>query len=256
MLQINFYGGIPIKSFPILFILISIFFQLTYYGCDSIEGPEETVIFEPSDDPLKPLAVGNYWEYHQWYISPDWADTVRREVISKHDIIVDGVYVEAFGIQRFYYLAGPDTNDVIWLYADGSIPDDHQGYYLVGGIKHENPSIEEFKLELQYKYPGVEGETWQISGLSYNYESKEFSTQATRTMELIGTNETFETEFGRFEGCYVYRHASLRPLDLSIFYWYMKPGIGNVGVILTGPGEDDEEVVGGKWTLIDYNIDN
>ncbi len=210
--------------------------------------------FIPSSQPLIPLEVGNFWEYHQWRISPDFADTVREEVLSSHDIVANGVKVLAFGLQRFRKNQGPDLENVVWLYANGKLQSSDSGYYLVGGLKHGELSAEKYNLELNYKYPGETGDNWQISGLSYNYQTGEFSPQQTENVKLLGINATFETDYGRFEGCYVYGHYSLGLADINYYNWYIKPGIGIVGGELRWPPELDEGEVFGQWTLIDYKL--
>tara|TARA_R110002124_G_scaffold109723_2_gene263122 strand:- start:3097 stop:3852 length:756 start_codon:yes stop_codon:yes gene_type:complete len=247
-----------------------------FIGCDLFNNEQAKLPGE-----LVPLAVGNYWDYHRWYLSPNIADTIREEIKSEHTFVVDGVEQKMYGYQQFYlqqpkratsgssllaflenkqssapfrYKNDVSTPDYQWLRANGE-----DGLLSFGGI---SPSDTLLLRSMQYRYPTKAGEQQEFPTLSYSFSKLQFSVQDTITIETIGTNETFESEWATYKGCYVYRFQEVGKED-AVYIWdhyvYIKPGIGIVAVDTRqhySGGEDPEDLTIGQWILIDHQLND
>ena len=261
-----------IKS-PLITLLLSAFF-LT--GCDLFNTEPK----KPTGE-LVPLAVGNYWDYHRWYLSPNIADTIREEILSEHTFMVDGETQKMYGYQQFYpqqskrvpkgssllaflenenglsshtyYKGSTSGPEYEWLRANGE-----NGLLSFGGI---SPADTLLLKNLQYRYPGRAGEQQELPTLSYSFSELQFNVQDTITIETMGTNETFESEWATYKNCYLYKfsESSRDPVYFWDHYVYIKPGIGIVAVdtrqYFSG-GEDPEDETIGQWILINYQLNN
>jgi hypothetical protein len=226
---------------------------------------------------LVPLAVGNYWDYHRWYLSPNIADTIREEILSEHTFMVGGTEQKMYGYQKFYpqqskripqgssllafleneygsspayYKGNTSEPEYEWLRANGE-----NGLLSFGGI---SPADTLILKNLQYRYPGRAGEQQEFPTLSYSFSELQFSVQDTIAIETLGTNETFESEWATYKGCYVYRFQEVGKED-AVYIWdhyvYIKPGIGVVAVETIQVTSDIPNDKVGQWVLIDYQLD-
>lgn len=230
---------------PLITLLLSAFF-LT--GCDLFNTDPK----KPTGE-LVPLAVGNYWDYHRWYLSPNIADTIREEIFSKHIFVIGGLEKQVYGYQRYNASITDPEIDYQWFRMN-----DEEGSHLAGGISAVDTLIQQ---NIVYKYPEDAGQMWDYSGISYNFESGNFSITDTISIEVISLNDTFETEFGSYKGCYVYRYSEIGKGD-GVYHWhhyvYIKPGIGIVGVetrdFLGSENYEDSPEIVGQYILIDRSI--
>jgi hypothetical protein len=246
-----------------------------FSSCDLFNTKQEK---QPGE--LVPLAVGNYWDYHRWYLSPNIADTIREEIMSEHTFVVDGVEQKMYGYQQFYlqqpkratsgssllafleneqrpaqnsfkYRAADSAPDYQWLRANGE-----GGLLSFGGI---SPSDTLLLRNIQYLYPTRAGEQQEFPTLSYSFSKLQFSVQDTITIETIGTNETFESEWATYKGCYVYRFQEVGKED-AVYIWdhyvYIKPGIGVVAVETIQLTSDIPNDIVGQWILIDHQLND
>src|SRR5690554_6433270 len=154
-------------TFSIL-IIFAFFTACGLFGGEDDEKPKELI----------PLEVGNYWDYHRWYISENIADTIREEIVAKHTVLINGQNTIVYGYQqvpkesiakqvlgeapilgsnRFFYgqrmqksLSDPEYQ---WLRANGK-----NGLLSYGGI---SPTDTLLLSALQYKYPSETGEKVQ-----------------------------------------------------------------------------------------------
>lgn len=229
-------------------ILVSVILVVLGLSCDLFNNEQKIVSGE-----LMPLAVGNYWDYHRWYISPNIADTIREEVLSEHTFSLDGIEQKVYGYQRFNTAIENPEIDYQWFRMN-----DEEGSHLAGGISAVDTLIQQ---NIVYKYPEDEGQMWDYSGISYNFESGNFSITDTISIEVVSLNDTFETEFGSYKGCYVYRYSEIGKGD-GVYHWhhyvYIKPGIGIVGVetrdfLMSENYEEDPRIIG-QYILIDRSI--
>lgn len=229
--------------------LISIFLILivTCTGCDLFTN-EQSISAE-----LIPLQVGNYWDYHRWYISPNIADTIREEILSEHAFMIEGIEQKVYGYQRFNATLSDPEIDYQWLSMNNE-----QGYSIVGGISEADTLVQPGSY---YKYPTSVGQLWEYSGISYNFESGQFSNSDTLTMEVVSLNDTFGTELAKYKGCLVYRYSEIGKGD-AVYHWhhyiYIKPDIGIVGVetrdFLGSENYEKNPEIVGQYILIDRNI--
>jgi hypothetical protein len=223
-------------------------------------------------DAVVPLEVGNYWLYHRWYSVPTIADTIREEVLSRHEFSIEGESHTIYGYQRMFHRSGNDVpengagyslargvNDVYplswmarpsidyqWLRANGT-----DGLYSFGGISAADTLL---LRNIHYKHPDHVGESWEYSTIAYHFRDQQFSVGDTIDIEVVGMNEDFETDFGHFKDCYVYRFSEIS-WD-PVYHWnhfvYIKPGIGIVGVETRRMHEPEDLI--GQWILIDHHI--
>lgn len=249
-------------------------FLLTLTACDLLGIEDDS----QDADVLVPLAVGNYWEYHRWYSDPALSDTVREEVLGQHEVGLEGTTYTAYGYRHLFREesgwtipndgAPAQTADAAvgsMLYTQRSSPPDYQwlrangekGLISFGGLSPTDTLIVE---ALQYKYPTQVGDEQEYPTLSYDFNERQFSIQDTITIETVGTNETFESEWATYEGCYVYRIPEIGRED-AVYWWdhfvYIKPGIGVVAIHTQehfSEGKDPEDLVIGQWILVDYQL--
>lgn len=250
-----------------------IYISIVFFVCGSCEllgGKDDKIASE-----LIPLEVGNYWDYHRWYLSPNIADTIREEITGKYDFIIDGISQSAYGYHQLYP-GGSTQNKIPAMLADRgntitssiykleAVDPEYQwlranveeGLVSIGGI---SPTDTLILKAMHYKYPGKAGDETEYPTLSYSFQDLEFSVQDTITIETIGTNETFESEWATYKGCYLYRftETSKDPVYIWDHYVYIKPGMGVVAVDTRqhySGGEDPEDETIGQWVLINYQF--
>lgn len=192
-------------------------------------------------DVLRPLAVGNWWEYEIRYI---WTDTLRYEVRRQVPVSVRGESYTAFAFNLVPFPAG--VPEYYWLYRNGE-----NGLYLMGGIA-ETDTL--FINELEYRYPAKVGETWQVPQLAFSRSSFEFYVSDTLEITLVDDAREVETPAGAFR-CYVYKF-SLKPAEDVAAVWdyfmYYQPRVGLVmqKAVSQKSNETKEELI-----LIDYEVD-
>jgi hypothetical protein len=217
-------------------------------GCDLFNNEQKIVSGE-----LIPLAVDNYWDYHRWYISPNIADTIREEILSEFVFETNGDELKVFSYQRYNTSIADPVIEYQWFRMN-----DEEASHLAGGISDIDTLIQQ---NIVYKYPEDVGQIWDYSGISYNFESQVFSIKDTISIEVVSLNETFETEFGSYKGCYVYRYSEIGKGD-GVYHWhhyvFIKPGIGIVGVetrdfLMSENYEEDPRIIG-QYILIDRSI--
>lgn len=229
-----------------LFTLLIILTFIT--SCDFLNNEPKKLSGE-----LIPLAVGNYWDYHRWYISPNIADTIREEIFSEHSFVIEGVEQQVYGYQRYNVAIANPEIEYQWLRMN-----DEEGSHIVGGISSTDTLIQK---SIYYKYPESVGQSWDFFAASYNFNSSTFFVIDTIAIEVISLNDTFETEFASYKNCYVYRYSEIGQGD-GVFHWhhyiYIKPGIGIVGVetrdfLMSEDYEENPRIIG-QHILIDRNL--
>ncbi|MEX0719127.1 MAG: hypothetical protein WD059_00580 [Balneolaceae bacterium] len=229
--------------------IISMVILVFFFGnsCGLLGEEDE----KPKD--LIPLETGNYWDYHRWYISPNIADTIREEILSKHTFLIDGQQENVYGYQRFYLTEDKSEIEYQWLRMN-----DDEGSHIMGGISVADTLIQK---NVYYKHPESVGQSWDFFAVSYNFDSNTFSIRDTITIEVISLNDSFETEFASYDNCYVYRYSEIGQGD-GVFHWhhyvYIKPDIGIVGVetrdFLGSEDYENNPRVTGQYILIDRNL--
>ncbi len=210
---------------------------LMFVGCDHTTEP--TPINE-----LRPLAVGNYWRYISWNISPDLTDTLIVEIINELPLGYNGTNFDAF-VETGYFV-NSEPASWLWIYDNAS-----DGLYFFGGV---SPTDTLIVKELWRKYPGQAGESWLVSLMIYrSLTTFKFEIADTQKVDLIATNEPFETPLGNLR-CYVYRYPY--PVSDDVFpewdaFEYYAPGIGLVGMVVKS--RLDGRLLGQR-VLYDYRV--
>lgn len=233
-----------ITSFIVLSVILS--------GCGLLESDndEPLQLLESPEVELIPLAVGNYWVYDMWYNEPTWRDTIRNEVFSMHNVIVENTKVRAYGTYLFSLNTPPEEDTLISLSANGS-----EGYYVIG---FEAPLDSLNKLAeggLRYKYPANPGDAWEHTTIVYNVIEQKLRIGETRTVTLVDTTKTVETEADIFENCFVYIFQDFRIATLLYHHIYIKPKVGIIGVdTFEADNPNDTSSLYGQQRLLEYDL--
>ena len=228
------------KSFRSALLLQPCFVFLGLAACMQATDPSQSI----DTSVIRPLAAGNYWKYARWYISPNIADTFSVHITRKVPVTHEGKSFDAF--TESVILSDGKLPSWEWLYGN-----DDGGLYALGGIA----PTDTFVLKtLHRKYPGKSGESWLVFNLTYRLSStKKFEILDTLMVDLLTTDELFETPAGTFE-CYVYRYTYDTGDDVFI-KWdvleYYAPGIGIVGEVFKSQFDGD---IKQKSVLIEYRV--
>lgn len=228
---------------PILVLIIA--------GCDLIEADEELNELLPPETVLIPLAVGNYWVYDQWQVEPTWRDTVRNEVLTVRDVVIENTKIRAYGTHRFRFDDRPRTDALISLSTNG--PEGHYGL----GFEAPFDTLNKLSSGLRFKFPANTGDRWEYTVVAFNIAEQQLRIGNTRTIELIDTTKTVETLVGTFENCYTYVFNDFRTASLLYHHMHIKPEVGLVGVdTYEADNPYDTNVLYGQQRLIELSLKN
>lgn len=204
------------KWIPVLMLILA--------GCGAVDAENELDELIRPDVELIPLAVGNYWVYDQWQVEPTWRDTVRNEIMSMHDVIIENTRIRAFGSYRFRYDERPREDALISLLANGL-----EGHYSLG-FEAPYDTLNRLSNGLRYRFPANPGEHWEYTVIAFRPADQMLRIGNTRTIELIDATKTVETPIATFEDCLVYTSFDFQTASLIRHYIYIKPEVGLVGV--------------------------
>lgn len=194
-----------------MFRFITILLFLAFSACGLL-GEDK----KGQPDELRPLAMGNWWEYEVTYSSIK--DTLRYEVRKVETVSIEGETYTAFGWNLVPF--PENTPEYYWLQRNGE-----NGLYTMGGIADTDTL---FVNELSKKYPAEVGETWRVPQLAFSRSNLEFYVSDTLEITLVDNDRQVDTPAGTFL-CYVYKF-SLFPADdvptLWDYFMFYKPGTG------------------------------
>jgi hypothetical protein len=213
-------------------IIYFVVLVLLLMGCkDNSDNP---VISKPVEyDTLVPLNVGNYWLYQGYYLNDDGS--------------VDFPQNDKFGFIVQKYGAN-STNYQMYRCGEDFVPIDDTPYNLYGGSKlvYENKNgfyysgiIRKDTLvitfnDLIFSYPAEKGKS--VSGHVFYYSTagnySNVPDDIITDYTCISTDSLFTTPLGDFR-CIVYKmaYADLEPLYRAEVYYFIKPGLGIVGMV-------------------------
>jgi len=220
---------------PLLILL-----ALLLAACDGLGSGDER-------EPIRPLAVGNYWAYTlDYFVFP--TDTFRVEITRAVELPHEGRRVQTFA-EQFFNVDG--TLRVGW---EKLLFNRAEGLYQQGGLAEADTFL---TRTLAYKYPAKVGETWPFVRYGYDRFTQKFVITDTLTMTLVATDEEIETPAGTFT-CYVYNYSFLPADDVATpwdVYDYFAPGVGNVAQIIRNqPRYDSEGNIVQEAYLYDYRV--
>lgn len=233
---------LSLRKYLVLYSIVLLF----SISCNIFNANDhETILMTlpKADQELIPLAVGNYWIYDQWQIEPTWRDTVRNEVLTIRDVVIENTKIRAYGMYRFRYDEQPREDALISLETNSP-----EGYFSLG-FDAPLDSLNKLSNGLRYKYPASVGDAWEHTALVFNVVDQKLRIGNTRTIELVDTTKTVETPAATFENCYVYVLNDFRTLSTLVHYLYIKPMVGLVGVD-TFAGDD----LYGQQRLLEYHL--
>ncbi len=221
-------------------IIVSMIILVLLFGgsCGLLGGDDS----KKKSDELRPLAVGNWWEYEYNLFS--LKDTVRYEVAKEIQVPWGGTSYTAYGYNRVPL--PPEIPEFYWLNRNGEA-----GLYQMGGIA-ETDTL--FTNNIRRWYPAEEGQTWEVPRLSFSRDSLNFYVSDTLDVTLVDTNREIETPAGTFE-CYVYKftiefEGVLRGWD---YYMHYSPGVGLVAQISTSEGKPEN--IKEEMYLMNYRVE-
>lgn len=243
----------------LLFLSCESPFSPTDDGDDDTSKPEEPppcVVLSAGTPQMQPLAVGNYWVYHTWFITPNLVTIWREEITSSHQLDCLGGSFTAFGFKHVEHTQNnPRIPGAEWLSANSD-----RGLEGVGAISKSDTAI---LVSPRFKFPASLKETWDFETPNFNSTLDKFTSVSTIVTELVDTSAVFSTEFAYYENCLVFRYPE-KGTDDAVYelhhYIYVKPGIGIVGrrtrdVLFVEDVDDPNLRIVGEWTLIDHNIE-
>lgn len=201
---------------------------------NSIVEPEPEKI-----DPLIPLAIGNYWLYQSYYLNPDdgsinYADTW------KFGFIIDDTLTQIINGKRVLNYKFFNCGEELKPYYDkpgsftGSklIYQDKLGMYYSGMERYD--TLKASFNELIFPYPVQKGDV--AIGHEFYYSTTGNYLSGTDDMiqryTCVSTDSLFSTPVGDFK-CIVYKmvYYGIVTLSQSEVYYFIKPGIGIVGLV-------------------------
>ncbi len=216
--------------------LVLILLAIIVASCGIFDSDDERV----QEDVLKPLAIGNWWEYEvQRFSEPD---TLREVVFEKIEMTIGSESFISFAWNS--EIDWGDFTEYRWLARNGE-----QGSYLMGGIADTDTL---FINALQYKYPAEIGDSWEVPQISFSRTDHQFYISDTLSITLID-NQQIETPAGKFS-CLVYNFQVSMGYDVADYfdyYLYFSPGIGLI--MQEERGLRNQNVIS-KLVLIDYYL--
>ncbi len=217
------------KNITILsFVLVT----LIMIGCkdNSVEPqPAETLI---------PLSIGNYWLYQGYYLNDDGSVNFPQD--HKYGFIIDDTVLQIINEDRIVNYKFFNCGEELKPYYDkpgsfeGSklVYQNRFGLYYSGTEKYD--TIKMTFNDLIFPYPVEKGKS--VNGHMFYYSTlgnnanvpDEIITQYT----CVSTDSLFTTPLGDFR-CIVFKiaYADFEPLYRDEVYYFIKPGIGIVGMV-------------------------
>lgn len=220
---------------------------------DEPAAPPRCVVMSSSTQVMQPLAVGNYWVYHTWFITPNIQSVLREEITRSHDIECLTGKFRAYTTRIFrHYENTPLIPGAEWLVANSD-----RGLESIGAIAKNDTLL---LVSPKYQLTTILSEKWLFELPNYDARLDTFFSVEKFEMQLIDTDGVFTTDYGHFENCHVFRFEE-NGKDDAIYTWhhyiYFKPGFGMVGrrtrdVLFAEDVDDPNLPIIGEWTLIDH----
>ena len=216
-------------------ITITLFALLiaTITGCH--KNPVEPVEYKP----IIPLSVGNYWLYLEYDLNSDGSGGTPSQwkfgFIIQNPLVQTPAVLNSTNYQM--YRCGEDLkpiDDTNYLLYGGSklVYQNENGFYYSGIIRKDTVTMA--FSDLIFPYPTERGRS--VSGHVFYYNNSGNSSnvpdEATTQYTCVSTDSLFTTPLGDFR-CIVYKMVwqDLEPLFRDEVYYFIKPGLGIVGMV-------------------------
>lgn len=217
----------------ILFITVLILISCSADGDNPIT-PEEPIGY----DTLIPLNIGNYWLYRQYELEPDGSGGTPDEwqfgfvIDGTMTLLIDGDSTKCFKLYSCWEDLKPFYDKPGSFEGSKLIYHDKDGIYYSGIERYDTLKIKFNDLIFPYQVEKgeiVNGHVFYYSILG-NYSNA--PDDAITEHECISTDSLITTPVGEFH-CLVYRMAyeDFPPLFRSEIYFFVKPGLGIVGLV-------------------------
>lgn len=218
-------------------IIFYVLITLIMFGCkDNSVEPLPPVEYKP----LIPLSVGNYWLYRGYTLNPD-NGSVNFPDQHKFGFIIDDTVSQIINGSRIVNYKLFNCGEELKPYYDkpGSFEGSKLIYQSRNGVWYSG--IEKYDTvkmsfnDLIFPNPAIKGES--VSGHVFYYSTtgnySNVPNEATTQYTCISTDSLFTTPLGDFR-CIVYKMAwqDYKPLFRDEVYYFIKPGIGVVGMVL------------------------
>ena len=212
----------------IVILLLIVFIQ----GCDSTEPP----IVE--NEPLIPLDVGNYWLYREYELNSDGTGGIPA--LKKFGFIIDDTLSQTINDIRVTNYKLFNCGEELEPYYDkpGSFEGSKLLYQSIEGIYYSG--IEKYDTlkmaynDLIFPYPVIKDQS--VSGHVFYYSTlgnySNVPDDAITNYTCVSTDSLITTPLGAFR-CIVYKmaYADFEPLFSNEVYYFIKPGLGIVGLV-------------------------
>lgn len=200
---------------------------------------ENPVVPEPVKlEPLIPLSLGNYWLYRSYELNSDgtggrpslWKlgfiiDDTVTQVINGESILNYKLFICDTTLKPSYDKPGNFQGSKL-IYQNGN------GFYYAGTEKYDTVKIS-FN-DLIFPYSAKKDETFTGHYFYYSNAGNAFSIpdDATTQYTCVSTDSLLTTPLDNFR-CAVYKMVILdfEPLSRAEVYYFIKPGLGIVGMI-------------------------
>ncbi|MDP3682385.1 MAG: hypothetical protein Q8S01_00490 [Ignavibacteria bacterium] len=200
---------------------------------------ENPVVPEPVKlEPLFPLNLGNYWLYRGYNLNAD--GTVRSLCLWKFGFVIDDTVTQVINgesilnyklfrcdstLKPFYNKPGSFDGSKL-IYQNGN------GFYYAGTEKYDTVKIS-FN-DLIFPYTSKMNETLTGHYFYYSNVGNLFNIpdDAVTQYICVSTDSLLTTPLGDFR-CAVYKMVTLdfEPLSRAEVYYFIKPGLGIVGMV-------------------------
>jgi hypothetical protein len=219
-------------------ILYAAVLMLMFIGCnnktDNIVTPEPVQY-----DTLIPLHIGNYWIYKGIYLNNDGSEK-DMAITYKNGFVIDDTVTQVInGKGTLCYKMFSCEEDAKPFYDkpgsfEGSklIYQNASGMYYAGTERYD--TIKTKFNYLLFPYPANAEDTISCPVFYYSPSGNYFSVSDEEMTKCtcVSTDSTFTTPLGDFH-CVVYKIAyyDLEPLFRDDVYYFVKPGLGIVGMV-------------------------
>ena len=225
---------------------------------------ENPVVTEPVKlEPVIPLALGNYWLYRRYELNPDGTggrpslvklgfviDDTVTQVINGESVLNYKVFICDSTLKPFYDKPGSFEGSKL-VYQNGN------GLYYAGIEKHDTVKMSFNDLIFPYTAKKDESLTGHVFYYSHSGNYSNVPDDAITQYTCVSTDSLISTPVGDFT-CVVYKMAyvDFEPLYRDEVYYFIKPGLGIVGMVQMVYHYNSKEYRYMRKTLLtDYKIE-